>query len=230
MARSGSHPAPWTVAAVAGLLLLSGCAASTPTPAPPGSSGVASPGVTSSNPEPGAADVGAASTMLTAVRLDSADSLAAIEGVRLTAAGARAAGDLLKSGATGDALWAATYVYASSGDDPEPLRAVAASTGASPTVRVMAAAGLLGRGEIAGFEPLIAALATSDPMDGMEPAGTTSEFAADVLERYTGAGLGPALTASEDERAASQATWQGWLDANRATLQFDRGSSAWVTK
>ena len=168
--------------------------------------------------------------MLTAVRLDTADSLAAIEGVRLTPAGAAAAADLLASGATGDALWAATYVYASSGGDPEPLRAIATSTGASPTVRVMAAAGLLGRGEIAAFEPLIAALATADPMEGTEPPGTTSEFAADVLERYAGTGFGPELGASEDERAASQAKWQAWLDANRATLQFDRASTSWVTK
>lgn len=230
MARSRSYPTLWTVVAVTGLFVLAGCAASTPTAAPAGSSGAASPGETPSNLGPSAADVGAASTLLTAVRLDGADSLAAIEGVRLSPAGARAAADLLASGASGDALWAATYVYASSGDDPEPLRSIATSLGASPTVRVMAAAGLLGRGEIAGFEPLIAALATSDPMDGMEPAGTTSEFAADVLERYTGSGLGPELSASDDERAASQAQWQAWLDANRATLQFDRGSAAWVTK
>ena len=94
----------------------------------------------------------------------------------------------------------------------------------------MAAAGLLGRGDIAGFDPLIAALAASDPMDGTEPAGTTSEFAADVLERYTGTGLGPLLTASEDERAASQTKWRTWLEANRATLRFDAPSTAWVTQ
>ena len=168
--------------------------------------------------------------MLTAVRLDSGDSLAAIEGVRLTPAGARAAADLLASGATGDALWAATYVYASAGDDPEPLRSIATSTGASPTVRAMAAAGLVGRGEVAGFEPLIAALSASDPMDGTEPAGTTSEFAADVLERYAGTGFGPPLDATEDQRAASQAKWAAWLEANRASLRFDSPSSSWLTR
>jgi hypothetical protein len=230
MARSWSLPTPWAVVAVTGAFLLAACAASTPTPAPDDSAGAASPGTTSSAGEPSAADVGAASSLVSAVRLDSPESLASIEGVRFTPAGSKAAADLLASGASGDALWAATYVYASSGDSPEPLRAIATNTGASPSVRVMAAAGLLGRGDIAGFDPLIAALATSDPMDGMEPAGTTSEFAADVLERYAKTGFGPALTASEDERAAGQAQWRAWLDANRATLQFDPASESWVTK
>ena len=94
----------------------------------------------------------------------------------------------------------------------------------------MAAAGLLGRGDAAGFEPLIAALPTSDVMDGMAPAGTTSEFAADVLERYAGTGFGPALTASAEERVASQAQWTAWLAANRAALRFDGPSSSWLTQ
>ena len=221
---------PWWVVAFALPMLIAACAASTPTLAPAGSPGAPSPGPAQGSTGPSAADVDAASSLLTSVRLDGADSLAALEGVRLTPAGAAAAADLLASGATGDPLWAATYVYASSGDDPAPLKAIASDAGASPTVRVMAAAGLLGRGDAAGFEPLIAALATADAMDGMEPAGTTSEFAADVLERYAGTGFGPALTASADEREASQAQWTAWLETNRAGLRFDGPSSSWLTK
>lgn len=130
---------------------------------------------------------------------------------------------------TDDALWAATYVYATSGDDTAPLHSIVTGTAGSPSIRAMAAAGLVGRGDIAGFEPLIAAIGGSDPMDGAEPAGTIWEFAADVLARYAHTGFGPTITASADERRASQARWDAWLAANRATLRFDAPSESWVT-
>jgi hypothetical protein len=221
----------WAVAVVvAAPLLLAACGGATPTSVPSGSTSAGSPAATQADSGPSAAEVASASTVLTSVILDSADSLAALEGVRLTPAGAAAAADLIKSGATGDALWAATYVYASSGDDTAPLTSIVRDTSASPSVRVMAAAGLVGRGDLAGFEPLIAALATTEPMEGTEPAGTTSEFASDVLERYAQTGFGPALTASADERTASQAKWTAWLASNRATLRFDDPSASWVTR
>ena len=116
---------PGWVVAFAVPMLIAACAASTPTLVPGGSPGAPSPGPTQGSTGPSAADVDAASSLLSSVRLDGPDSLAALEGVRLTPAGAAAAADLLASGATGDALWAATYVYASSGDDPAPLKAIA---------------------------------------------------------------------------------------------------------
>ena len=176
----------------------------------------------------GDAAVDAAASVLTAARLSDADSLAALQGLRFTAAGTAAAARLLSSGVTGDTLWAATYVYASSGGDPAPLRPIASTT-ASPSIRAMAAAGLVGRGELEGFDPLIAALDGSDPMDGAEPAEDIWEFAADVLERYTQTGFGPTLAATEAERATIQAHWKAWLDANRAHLRFDPSSELWVT-
>jgi hypothetical protein len=163
------------------------------------------------------------------VRLSDPESIAALQGIRFTAAGTAAAAALLSAGAIDDILWAATYVYASSGDDRAPLRSIATSATATPSIRAMAAAGLVGRGDLAGFDPLIAALGGSDPMDGAVPAGAIWEFAADVLRRYTRTGFGPTLASTETERAAIQAQWQAWVDANRAHLRFDVPSELWVT-
>ena len=209
------------------LLVVAGCGG-TPN-ASSTSSNAAASAPTGSQASGAAADPGTASTILKAARLNDADSRSALEGVRLTPAGTDAAAGLLRDGVTGDALWAATYVYASGGSDPAPLRPIATNTSASPTVRAMAAAGLVGMGDVAGFEPLIAALGGSDAMDGAEPAGAVWEFAADVLERYTRTGFGPTLTAREAERAARQTDWKAWLEANRTRLHFDAATGLWVS-
>jgi hypothetical protein len=189
-----------------------------------GASGVPLAGTPSTT----AGGLAAATAILTGARLTDAASLGALEGIRFTTLGADAAAALLASGASGDALWAATYVYGSSGSDPAPLRAVATDAAATPTIRAMAGAGLLGRGDVAGFEPLITSLSAADEMDGGEPAGAVWEFAADVLERYTDKALGPTLAASADDRARIQASWRSWLEANRATLRFDPAAQLWV--
>lgn len=206
-------------------LFLVGACSSAPAPST-SATGSAGPPVGST---PTSGGVAAAAAILNAARVADPDSLAALEGIRFSAEGTQAAADLLRAGATGDALWAATYVYGSSGSDPAPLRAVATDASTTATIRAMAAAGLLGRGDVAGFEPLITGLTGNDQMDGAEPAGTVWEFAAQVLERYTHQGFGPTLVASDAERTTIQARWKSWLDANRATLRFDAASKLWVT-
>ena len=204
------------------VVLLAAC-----TSAPTGSIGVTpSPGSASVAPDGTA--VAAATVILQATRLGDPDTIAALEGIRLTPAGTAAAGAILKAGASGDALWAATFVYASGSGDPALLRPLAVDATASPSVRAMAAAGLVGGGDIAGFDPLIAALAGSDDMDGAEPAGKVWEFASDVLERYTHRGVGPALTASDAERTAIQGQWQQWFTTNKALLHFDAAARLWA--
>jgi hypothetical protein len=206
-------------APLAALFVLAACSSS---PAPVGSSSA------QSSQSADSATVAAATTILQAAHLADAGSLGALESIRFTDAGTQAAASLLKAGASGDALWAATYVYGSSGADPAPLKPIAVDTNASPTVRAMAAAGLLGGGDVAGFDPLIAALGGPDQMEGADPAGTIWEFAGDVLERYTHTGIGPTLAASDAERVTIQATWKTWLDANKAHLHFDTASHLWV--
>lgn len=228
MARFRAVRAPLRFVPLAAVLILSACTA-----APDGSSPATSPGLPGTSPGPGssagAGSVEAASSVLGAASLADGATLDALQALRFTPAGTEAAGQLLASGATGDVLWAATYVYASSNTDPTPLLAIAANTNASPSIRAMAGAGLVGAGQVAGFEPLIAALGGSDQMDGAAPAGFIWEFSATVLERYTGAGFGPGLAATDAERTAIQGQWQSWLEANRASLRFDAPSSLWVT-
>jgi hypothetical protein len=213
------------LAALTVLVLVAACNA-TPAPSPSGSSGV---GPSGSPTGQGADAVRAATTILNAAKLHVDASMGAVVGIRYTAAGTEAAAAVLASGATGDQLWAATYVYASSGTDLGPLRKLMADATASASVRAMAAAALVGNGDTAGFEPLIAALGSPDELDGSEPAGTIWEFAADVLERYTQTGFGPTLTATDAERSTIQGRWTAWLEANRAKLRFDAAAHLWVT-
>jgi hypothetical protein len=229
MARPRAHVACVFVVPLAVLFLVAACS-----PAPeetPTGSGTANTSAGSGAPKASAdsASIDPASSILTAVKLSDDDSLAALQGVRLTTAGTEAAARLLRSGVSGDTLWAATYVYASAGQDTALLRPIATSTTASPSIRAMAAAGLVGLGDIEGFDPLIEALGGSDAMEGSEPAGAIWEFASDVLQRYTHTGFGPTLAATDAERATIQAQWKTWLDANRANLRFDPSSQLWVT-
>ncbi len=226
MARPRANVVHAIVVSLALVFVTAACASS-PT-ATPSTTGAAQQ---SSQPSSAAADpakVAAATTVLKSAKLGDPGSLAALERVRFTAGGTDAASKLISSGATGDTLWAATYVYATSGSDPAPLRSLATGTAASPSIRAMAAAGLVGRGDLAGFDALIAAIGGSSPMDGAAPAGAIWEFAADVLERYTHTGFGPKLAATQAERATIQARWQGWLDQNKARLRFDGPSGLWV--
>jgi hypothetical protein len=221
MALFRASGVPRLIVPLAALLLVAACG-SAPAPAT-GATGSAGPAATAD----GAATL-AARALLGAATLDDERSLGALEGIRFSAAGVEAARVALAGGATGGELWAATYVYATSGTDTAPLAAIVANTNASTSVRAMAAAGLVGRGDVAGFEPLIAGLAGSEPMDGAEPAGKLWEFAADVLGRFTSTGFGPLLEATDAERATIQAQWQAWLSANRASLRFDGATQLWV--
>lgn len=213
------------------LLFVAACNAAPPaTPAatPRGSGG---PGPGSAIPAPSAsADaVTAAATLIGAAKLTDPTSLGALEAIRFTAAGIEAAAAVMAAGGTDDALWAAAYVYASSARDAAPLRTLVQSSTASASVRTLAAAGMVGLGDIDGFEPLIASLDTPEPMAGADPAGTIWEFAAGVLGRYTTAGFGPNLDATDAERTAIAGQWTTWFEANKGTLRFDQPSQLWVT-
>jgi len=201
--------------------------------APTGVPGAASPQpttqVAASVPPAGAssaADTQADTQIIQAVDLGNPASIEALDAIRTTAAGVAAATSLLAAHATGDALWAATYVYASSGVDPGPLRLLLAESDA--TVRVMAAAGLVARGDATGFEPLVQALASQDPLAGSEPPQEIWMFAASTLSRFAGPQApDPSPDAGPDDLAANQAEWDQWLKDSGPTLRFDPASATW---
>lgn len=206
------------------VLILAFAACSAAPGASPGSS-VEGPPVTGS---PSGAGTAAAAAIIAAAKLGDDASLGALQGIRLTADGTAAAATVLASGPTGDALWAATYVYASAPGDPAPLLSVATAATASPSVRAMAGAGLVAVGRIEGLDALVAAVGVADAMDGAEPAAKVWEFAASVLERYTHAGFPAPVSGDDAERTGLAASWTGWLATNRGQLRFDAPSQLWV--
>ena len=198
---------------------LCACGQPVQTPGPSGASGenattVASP-----------PDVDAARQAIEGADLANDDSISALEAIRFTPAGEEAARDALISGASGTALWAATWVYASSAKDPAPLRPLLDNPDAS--VRVMAAAGAVAMGERAGFAPLATALSDLDRLKGSRPPLSIAAFAATTLIRSVAASGAPAPPQAGDTAEAVAARWSAWLDQHANALQFDQATRTW---
>jgi hypothetical protein len=139
-----------------------------------------------------------------------------------------AAREALTVGASGDQLWAATYVWSNEGTDPEPLLELLDSDDSA--VRYMAAAGLIARGRSEGFGPLIAALTDENVLRGFEPAGPVWAAAATALVRYTAISAnGPPFDASTAQLELAQGRWESWLESNQAGLRFDAVELIWST-
>jgi len=138
-----------------------------------------------------------------------------------------AAADALSADATGWTKWAATFVWANAGDSVEPLMRLLAD--ADPAIRLMAAAGVLGRGRVEGFDPLIAALDDTSVLGGSEPPVMAWTFATNMLVSLTGeATNGPPFDADTGQRQAAKLKWTAWLAAHRGALKFDSTSGRWT--
>ena len=112
----------------------------------------------------------------------------------------------------GDAvLLGALQVYAAAGQDPAPL--VKRITDKRAGLRVLAAQGLLARGDSRGFPVLIAELRG----DGWADASL-------YLARWTAnATLGPPFDADPGQRAAAAGRWDAWWAANQSKVKFKDG-------
>ena len=174
-----------------------------------------------------AADVATTRGMIETADLGTADTINALEGVRFTPAGEEAARAILASSATGDVLWAATWVYASSATDPAPL--VPLLGNADPSIRAMAAATLVALGDHAGFAVLAALLPDAGQLQGSAPPLSIGSFALFTLSRYVQASGVPAEPATEADLAAAAANWAVWLGAHDSALTFDTASRTWKT-
>lgn len=137
-----------------------------------------------------------------------------------------AAEKALSGGASGDQLWAATYVWSNEGSDPEPL--VALLDNESAAVRFMAATGLIARGRIEGFTSLIDSLTDESFLVGFEPPRPVWDAAATSLVRFTGiADNGPPFDADPPRLRLAQERWRAWFEANQARLSFDPERLLW---
>ena len=145
----------------------------------------------------------------------------ALNSIRFTDEGAAAAAEALRAGVTGDALWAATWIYGASGTDPEVLKPLLSS--ADVTVQAMAAVTLLAWGEREAAPVLGQLLSESGSIRGSEPPVSISGFTAGALDRFV---EGPeiATNASPEERGAA---WSSWLAANHASMEYDADTARW---
>ncbi len=154
-------------------------------------------------------------------------SLSAVDAIRFSPEGVAAASQALDSGASGDALWAAVWVYGTSSDgDPAAVLPVLKDGDAS--IRVMAAAALVAWGEPEGFEVLVAELENTEPLAGSEPPRPVWEFALTTLERYTADHpTSVPAEAKESDLAVAHTEWSAWLDAHGSELSFDGDAAVW---
>ena len=131
---------------------------------------------------------------------------------------------VLDAGASGSQAWAAAYVWANGGDDVAPLLSLL--TDPDPEIQVMAATGLIARGDDHGFRPLIAAL-TNDSLTAGSPAPVWQN-AALALVRFTAISAnGPPFDGSPAQRQTAAAAWTAWVDTNGASLTFDPATALW---
>lgn len=175
---------------------------------------------------PSDAEVAAAGAKIEAVDLANPATLDALDEVRFTEAGEQAAREALTS-ATGDALWAAVWVYASSATDPEPLRPLADN--GDPSIRVMVAAALVALGDAAGFAGLESTLSETGHLPGSHPPISIGDFAAFTLSRYVQAAGAPASAETEEDVAGAPERWAEWLGPHAGELVFDASSRTWST-
>lgn len=135
----------------------------------------------------------------------------------------------LAGGASGDELWAATFVWSNEGTDPDPL--VELLDDEDSSIRYMAATGLIGRGRVEGFGPLIAVLTDESVLRGFEPAGPVWAAATTALVRFTAISAhGPPWDADTARLQLAQDRWQEWLEANQSRLAFDAVDLIWSTE
>jgi hypothetical protein len=206
------------------LTILSVFAACSAAPAAtPGGSPAATGSIPAASVNP--VELEAASAVVKSANLADADSIAAVEGIRFTPSGTDAARTILESNPTGDLLWAATWVYASSGTDPKVLTPLLGNP--DPSIRVMAAAALVAAGDRSGYAILSASLADTGTFRGSRPIISIAGFAASTLSSYVEAGDAPARPADEADVAAVVPLWTTWLSAHEKSLQFDRASGTW---
>ena len=168
----------------------------------------------------------AAREQIEAADLGNEQTIDALEGIRFTPAGEEAARAVLTSSASGDVLWAATWVYASSATDPAPLAPFLQNADAS--IRAMAAATLVARGDQSGFDALAGLLAEAGNLRGSSPPISIGGFAAFTLSRSVQAADAPLPPATAADLAAVEEEWSAWLQAHGDALVFDAESGTWT--
>lgn len=161
-----------------------------------------------------------------AARLDSHESLDAVEACRFTEDGTMAAMEVLQAGGENDVIWAAIWVYAPFAADPAPLRPYVDRKDVS--IRVLAAAGLVALGDAGGFGALAAAATDTTTLSGSHPPIKVRELVIGTFRRYVTAAGAPTTWTTVEEYLGTGQRWAEWISANSAELAFDDESGTWV--
>jgi len=203
------------------------CAACQPAPSGPPPAGSApvsqatSPGGPSASGTTSGPAIDAARTIVNEANVADLESISALSAIRFTDEGAAAAAQAIQSGATGDALWAAVWIYGAAGTDANVLLPLLSST--DPTIRALAAAPLLTWGRREAADELVKLLSVGGLVRGSEPPISLAAFADGTLARFV---KGP--TIAPDAPAADRAAaWTSWLAANEAAMHFDPDTETW---
>lgn len=130
-----------------------------------------------------------------------------------------------KSSPSGATRWATVYVLANADGHAADLSPFLTDT--DTTIRVMAAIGSIGQGDVAGFPVLIDALAIDQPMAAFEPPPPAWKEASIALARHTALTLGPAFDADPIDRSDAQQRWLDWWSTNGDSLRFDAATETW---
>ncbi len=195
--------------------------------------GASSPVAADAPSQPAAADSPTPTTDPVVARvldaIDAADlrepaTIDAVDAVRFAPGAAEAASKAIEGGAVGDALWAATWIYATSGDDPTPLTPLLAHD--DPSIRAMAAAALLAGGDADGAVALAGLLRVEERLRGSIPPVTVGRYAAGSLAHL----LGGPTTAPGAGSAAVAKAWTAWLEQHGSALSFDAATGTWAIR
>ena len=178
------------------------------------------PGATSSVPVDPAA-VSAARTAIDAANLADEATLEAISAVRVTDAGVEAAAQAIRGDASGDALWAATWIYTGHGVEPDVLAPLLANP--DPSIRAMAATTLLAWGRLEAVRVAIDLIPEQGNVRGSEPPLSLSDFARGALDRE----IQDPPIGLDAAPADAAAAWTTWIAANEAALRFDPATGLW---
>jgi hypothetical protein len=157
------------------------------------------------------------------VDLEKDATVGAVGECRWVELGVEVARDVLAAGGSRDQMWAAVWVYGTSGTDPAALRPMLAYD--EPSISTMAAGALLPLGDRDALELLGAAVSDTDILLGSRPPTTISAYAQYILGRFVIADDTPArLGIAPDDSADA---WLAWLERHGDALVYDPTTGEW---
>jgi hypothetical protein len=114
------------------------------------------------------------------------------------------------------------YVLALTAVDREEVGALRTVLDADTShLRAIAAASLLGLGELRAIPVLIELLVATDEIPASRPPAFVDRFSSEALTAYTGEDFGVVEAVGSRARMQAQQRWRNWYDRVRDTLHWN---------